>query len=356
MSFWTNLPRPIIGLSPMGSASVPAVDAARDAVARDAGRLALDLVAHDRRPSQILSRAAIENAIVSVAATGGSTNAVLHLLAIAREAGVPIDIDLFDRINARVPLIADLKPGGRFVATDLFRAGGTRLVARRLADAGLLHADAMTVTGRRLGDEAADARETPGQQVVRPMADPLKPTGGMAILRGNLAPDGCVVKLAGHALVHHRGPARVFDSEEAAFDAVQRGAVQAGDVVVIRYEGPHGGPGMREMLAVTAALVGQGLGEQVGLLTDGRFSGGTHGLVVGHVTPEAYEGGAIALLKDGDRVTIDADAKRVDVALDDAELARRRQAWARPAPREKRGVLAKYARCVRPASEGAVTL
>lgn len=344
-----------LGISPMGSASVPAVDAARDAVGREAGRLVMDLVAQDRRPSHILTRRAIENAVVSVAATGGSTNAVLHLLAISREAGVPIDIGLFDRINAKVPIIADLKPGGRFVATDLYRAGGTRLVARRLADAGLLHADALTVTGRTLGAEAAEAVETPGQQVVRPMSDPLKPTGGLAILRGNLAPDGCVVKLAGHALVHHRGPARVFDSEEAAFDAVQRGAIRAGDVVVIRYEGPHGGPGMREMLAVTAAIVGAGLGDSVALLTDGRFSGATRGLMAGHVAPEASRGGPIVAVRDGDTVVFDIAARELRVDLSDDELAARLAAWTPPPPRFRAGVMAKYARLVTSAAFGAVT-
>jgi len=344
-----------LGISPMGSASVPALDPEKDNVARAAGRLVMDLLQRDLRPRQIITREAIENAIASVAATGGSTNAVLHLLAIAREAGVELDLDLFDRISARVPLLADLKPGGRFVATDLYRAGGTRLVAQRLHEAGILHPNAITVTGTTIGDEARTAVPTPGQEVVRPLSDPLKPTGGLVILRGNLAPDGAVVKVAGHNLQHHRGPARVFDSEEATFDAVEHGRIRPGDVVVIRYEGPRGGPGMREMLAVTAALVGAGLGDSVALLTDGRFSGATRGLMAGHVAPEAAEGGPIAALRDGDWVVFDIPNRELRVELSADEITARLALWRAPAPRYHTGVFAKYARLVSSAATGAVT-
>jgi dihydroxy-acid dehydratase len=346
-----------LGISPMGSASVPAMDGAKDQVAVEAGRLVMELVRRDLRPRQVITRAALENAIASVAATGGSTNAVLHLLAIAREAGVELDIDDFDRISARTPLLADLKPGGRFVASDLHRAGGIQLVAKRLLDGGYLHGDALTVTGQTLAQEAAKAVETPGQAVVRPLADPLQPTGGLVILKGNVAPEGCVVKVAGHAHhLMHRGPARVFDSEEAAFEAVQSGRIQPGDVVVIRYEGPKGGPGMREMLGVTAAIVGAGLGDSVALLTDGRFSGATRGLMAGHVAPEAARGGPIAALRDGDTVTFDIAARRLDVDLTEAEIAARLSQWRPPAPRYAVGVMAKYANLVSSASAGAVTL
>jgi dihydroxy-acid dehydratase len=344
-----------LGISPMGSASVPAMDPQKKDVARHAGRLVLDLVKRDLRPRTVITRAAIENAIASVAATGGSTNAVLHLLAIAREAGVALDIDDFDRVSGRVPLLADLKPSGRFVATDLYRAGGSALVARRLAEAGLLNADAITVTGRTIGEEAAEAHERAGQEVVRPNARPLSPRGGLVILKGNLAPEGAVVKVAGHDLWTHRGPARVFDSEEETFAAVQRGAIRAGDVVVIRYEGPRGGPGMREMLAVTAALVGAGLGDSVALLTDGRFSGATHGLMAGHVAPEAAVGGPIAAVRDGDLVTFDIPGRRLTVEIPADELAARLRAWTPPAARFETGVMAKYARLVSSAAVGAVT-
>ncbi|OFX15328.1 MAG: dihydroxy-acid dehydratase [Armatimonadetes bacterium RBG_19FT_COMBO_69_19] len=345
----------VMGISPMSSADVPAMAAQKDTVSREAGRLVMQVLRAGLRPKQIITRESIENAIAAVAASGGSTNAVLHLLAIAQEAGVPLSIDDFDRISERTPLLADLKPGGRFTAVDLHEAGGIRLLARRLLEAGVLHEEAMTVTGRTVGAEAAAARETPGQQVVRPLRAPLKATGGLAILKGNLAPEGCVVKVAGHERTVHRGPARVFDSEEEAFDAVARGTLSAGDVVVIRYEGPMGGPGMREMLAVTAALVGAGLGESVALLTDGRFSGATRGLMAGHVAPEAARGGPIAALRDGDIVSLDVPARRLDVALSDAELAQRLASWEPPAPRYARGVMAKYARLVSSASLGAVT-
>jgi dihydroxy-acid dehydratase len=344
-----------LGISPMGSGTVPAVDPAKADVARDAGRLVMSLVARGPRPRQVITVASLENAITAIATTGGSTNGVLHLLAIAREAGLPLDLDAFDRISARVPLLADLKPGGRFVATDLHRAGGTRLLAQRLCQAGLLHDEAMTVTGRTLGEEAAAAVETPGQIVVRPLNRPLAESGGLAILRGNLAPDGCVVKLAGHSLRRLAGPARVFDSEEAAFEAVQGGAIREGDVVVIRYEGPRGGPGMREMLAVTAAIVGAGLGDSVALVTDGRFSGATHGLMAGHVSPEAAAGGPIAAVEDGDTIVFDVAARQLRVELSDAALQERHSRWRAPSPRYSTGVLAKYSRLVASASAGAVT-
>jgi len=344
-----------LGLSFMGSAGVPAEDPARQEVARAAGRMVMEALQAERRPGRILTRGAFENAITSIAATGGSTNGVLHLLALARESGVPLEIDDFDRISRRTPILADLKPGGRYVATDMQRAGGTRLLARRLAEAGLLNADEPTISGRTLGDEAREGRETPGQKVIRPLSDPVQGTGGLAILKGNLAPEGCVVKTAGHTRPSHRGPARVFDREEEAFAAVQARRIVPGDVVVIRYEGPSGGPGMREMLAVTAALVGQGLGEQVALLTDGRFSGATHGLMAGHVAPEAARGGPIAAVREGDMIRFDVDARRLDLEIPDEEIRSRLQSWTAPPPRYPRGVFAKYARLVSSASEGAVT-
>jgi dihydroxy-acid dehydratase len=343
-----------LGISPMGANDVTATDPAKAGVARAAGRLVMQRLADGLTPSKILTRAAFENAITAVAATGGSTNAVLHLLAIAREAGVALVLDDFDAIASRTPLFVDLKPGGRFTAPDLSRAGGSRLVAKRLSDAGFLK-HATTVTGRSLLEEAAEAQETPGQEVVRDIARPLKKTGGLAILRGSLAPEGCVVKLAGHERLRHTGPARVYDGEIAAFAAVERRQIRAGDVVVIRYEGPKGAPGMPEMLAVTAALVGQGLGETVALVTDGRFSGATHGLMVGHVSPEAAAGGPISLVRDGDRVTLDVTARRLDLEVGEEELAARLRSYRAPAPRATTGVLAKYARLVSSASEGAVT-
>jgi dihydroxy-acid dehydratase len=345
----------LLGMSPMGSASVPAVDPAKAAVAVEAGALAMALHHGHVTPRAIITRTAIENAIAVVAASGGSTNAVLHLLAIAKEAGVALDLSAFDQISARVPLLADLKPGGRFVATDLHKAGGTRLLANRLAAAKALHADAITVTGRTIGEEAALAVETPKQEVIRPLSDPIAPTGGLVILRGNLAPDGSVVKISGHVRPSHRGPARVFDAEEDAFDAVRAGRISAGDVVVIRYEGPRGGPGMREMLAVTAAIVGAGLGESVALITDGRFSGATRGLMVGHVAPEAAAGGPIAAVQDGDTITLDVPSREISVDLSPAEIAERLAGWAPPSPRFETGVMAKYARLVSSAAVGAVT-
>ena len=344
-----------LGLAEIGSGDVPATDPHKHDVARRVGRLVMDVLRAGRRPSDILTRDSLENAIAAVAATGGSTNAVLHLVAIAREAGVPLTLEDFDRVNARVPVIADLKPGGRFVATDLHAAGGTRLVAKRLVDAGALHASAITVSGRTIGEEAASAVETPGQEVISPANAPLKTSGGLVILRGSLAPAGCVVKLSGHNRRTFKGPARVFDSEEATFAAVQSGAIAAGDAVVIRYEGPRGGPGMREMLAVTAAIVGAGLGDSVALITDGRFSGATRGLMVGHVAPEAAVGGPIALLRDGDIITLDADARSIEMDVPAAELAARRAAWVAPPLRYATGVMGKYARLVSSADEGAIT-
>jgi dihydroxy-acid dehydratase len=346
----------VLGISPAGSAMVPAEDGRKLEVAHQVGELVMDILHRGQRPSEIITKQALENAIAAVAMSGGSTNAVLHLLAVANEIGVPLEIDEFDRISERTPLLGDLQPGGRYVATDLYEAGGVPLVLKRLREAGLLHGDAPTVTGRTIGEHAADARETEGQRVIRPLEDPLKPTGGFAILRGNIAPDGSVVKLAGHERRAHTGPARVFDGEEAAMAAVLAKEIQEGDVVVIRNEGPAGGPGMREMLAVTAALVGEGLGETVALITDGRFSGATHGFMVAHVAPEAARGGPIGALADGDEITIDADSRSIDMALSDAEIAQRLQAYA-PADRAGEHVevaIQKYAKLVGSAAKGAV--
>jgi dihydroxy-acid dehydratase len=344
-----------LGIAPMGLSSVPATNAAKGNAGHRAGELVLELLRRDVTPSKIITKTAIENAIAGVAATGGSTNAVLHLLAIANEAKISLSIDDFDRISSRVPILADLKPGGRFVATDLYAAGGTALIAKRMLEAGLLRGDAITVTGRTLTQEASAAKETPSQQVVRKLDAPLKPTGGLVILKGNIAPEGCVVKVAGHDLQNFRGPARVFDDEEAAFAAVENGAIKAGDVVVIRYEGPKGGPGMREMLAVTAALVGAGLGDSVALLTDGRFSGATHGLMAGHVAPEAANGGPIAAIADGDSIVFDIPKRQLNVELTPAQIQQRLASWKSPAPRFSSGVMAKYALLVSSSSLGAVT-
>jgi len=343
-----------LGISAMGSASVPAEHPHREEVAIQAGKMVVELLKRDLRPSQIITREALENAIASVAATGGSTNAVLHLIAIAHELGLQLELEDFDRISTATPLLADLKPGGRFVATDVYQAGGWQLLAKRLAGAGILHRDALSVTGRTIGEEADAAVETPGQEVIRPLSDPMRPTGGLVILRGNLAPEGCVVKVAGHNLTHHRGPARVFDSEEAAFAAVQSGVVTRGDVVVIRYEGPVGGPGMREMLAVTAAIVGAGLGDSVALLTDGRFSGATHGLMAGHVAPEAAKGGPIAALQAGDVIVMDVERRSIDVELSEQDIRGRLARWKPPEPAYATGVMAKYAKLVSSAARGAV--
>lgn len=345
----------LIGLSPMGTASVPATDPRKDEVARRCGELVMDLLRRGVTPRDILTRQAFENAIAGVAASGGSTNAVLHLLAMAREAEVPLTIDDFDTVSRRTPLIADLKPGGRYVAVDMDRAGGVPLLAQRLVAAGLADGAQLTPSGQTFAEEASKAVETPGQDVVRPLDDPLKPTGGLVILKGNLAPEGCVVKVAGYERTHHRGPARVFDCEEDAMSAVTAGAIKAGDVVVIRYEGPRGGPGMREMLGVTGAIVGEGLGESVSLLTDGRFSGATHGLMAGHVAPEAAHGGPIAAVREGDIIVFDIEQRRLDVELSDEEIAARLVGWVEPAPRYTSGVFAKYAALVSSASEGAIT-
>ena len=345
----------VLGISPMGSGMVPAEDGRKGQVAEDCGRLVVEMLERDLRPSAVITRGSLENAIASVAASGGSTNAVLHLIALAREAEVPLSMDDFDRVSSATPLLADLKPGGRFVATDLYRAGGVRLIAKRLLDAGILHAEEMTVTGRTIGEEAASAEEREGQEVVRPLERPLKATGGLAVLRGNLAPEGCVVKVAGHERLDHRGPARVFESEEDAFAAVKARSIVEGDVVVIRNEGPAGGPGMREMLGVTAALVGEGLGESVALLTDGRFSGATRGLMAGHVAPEAFRGGPIAGVRDGDTIAFDITGRELRVELSDDELRARVDAYSPPPASYRSGVLAKYSRHVSSAAEGAVT-
>jgi dihydroxy-acid dehydratase len=345
----------VMGITPMGSGMVPAVDGAKEEVAREAGRQVMKLLEADLRPSRIITQGSLENAIATVAMSGGSTNGVLHLLALAREAGLELSIDDFDEISERTPLLADLKPSGRFVAKDLYEAGGVALLAKRLDEAGILNEDEMTVTGRTIGDEAADAVEADEQEVVRPLYDPLKPNGGLAILRGNLAPEGCVVKLAGTERLFHEGPARVFESEEDAFAAVKEEGIKSGDVVVIRNEGPAGGPGMREMLQVTAALVGEGLGEEVALLTDGRFSGATHGLMAGHVAPEAARGGPIAAVRDGDSIAFDVEARTLDLGLSAEEIAGRVASYEGPEPRYRSGVMAKYAASVSSASEGAVT-
>jgi dihydroxy-acid dehydratase len=347
----------VLGISPAGSAMVPAEDGRKLQVAVEVGELVMDVLRRGQRPSEVITKPALENAIAAVAMSGGSTNGVLHLLAVAKEMGVPLEIDEFDRISERTPLLCDLQPGGQYVATELYEAGGVPLVLKRMSEAGVLHEDAATVTGRTIGEHAREAAETEGQRVVRALSEPLKPTGGFAILRGNLAPEGCVVKLAGHERRSHTGPARVFDGEEAAMAAVLGHEIVEGDVVVIRNEGPAGGPGMREMLAVTAALVGEGLGESVVLITDGRFSGATHGFMVAHVAPEAVRGGPIGALRDGDEVTVDVDSRTLSMALDDDEIAARVSAY-EPAPRAEAHVdvaIQKYAKLVGSAAEGAVT-
>ncbi|CAN5621407.1 dihydroxy-acid dehydratase [soil metagenome] len=344
-----------LGLSPMGSADPRANDPRRDDACVEAGKLVMEILDKGLTPSDILTKESFENAIASVAATGGSTNAVLHLLAIAREAGIPLDIDDFDRVSQRTPIIADLKPAGRYVAVDMDQAGGSRLLGKRMLDAGLVEGDQLTPTGRTMQEEVADAEETPGQEVILPVENALRETGGLVILKGNVAPEGCVIKVAGYTRNKHTGPARVFDSEEEAMEAVQASSITDEDVVVIRYEGPKGGPGMREMLGVTAALVGQGLGETVALLTDGRFSGATRGLMAGHVAPEAAHGGPIAALRDGDIITFDIDARTLSVDLSGSELKERLEGWSEPEPRYSTGVMAKYAALVSSASEGAVT-
>ena len=345
----------VMGISPAGFSMVPAEAGAKAQVARDAGAMVLEVLKQNRRPSDIITRESLENAIAAIACSGGSTNGVLHLLAIAQEMGIELSIDDFDEISERTPLLCDLKPGGRYVAPDLYEAGGVPLVMARLQEAGLLHEHALTVTGKTIGEIAASAQESEGQKVVRPLSDPIKATGGLAILHGNLAPDGCVVKLAGYERRSQSGPARVFEGEEDAMRAVTRGTINPGDVIVIRNEGPAGGPGMREMLAVTAALVGEGLGEEVALITDGRFSGATRGLMAGHVAPESIRGGPIGVVRDGDRITLDVEARRLDVDLPDEELAKRARAYQAPERPYRGVVLDKYARLVSSAAEGAVT-
>jgi len=344
-----------LGLSPVGSASPSAVDPRKEDEAYRAGMMAMDLLRRDVRPRALATRPAFENAIAAAAGTGGSTNAVLHLLAIAREAGVPLTIDDFDAISRRTPIVADLRPGGKYVATDVDAAGGVQLIARRMIEGNVVDGSIATVSGKTLAQEAALAVETPGQAVISTVAHPFKTTGGLVILKGNLAPEGSVIKIAGHERLHHVGPARVFDREEDAMAAVEAGRVQPGDVVVIRYEGPRGGPGMREMLGVTSAIVGAGLGDSVAMVTDGRFSGATRGFMLGHVAPEAAARGPIAALRDGDTITMDIDARRIDVALSDAEIAARLADWTPPVPRYTEGVFAKYCALVSSASEGAVT-
>ncbi|HNO96511.1 MAG TPA: dihydroxy-acid dehydratase [Solirubrobacterales bacterium] len=344
-----------LGISPAFSAMVPAEDKQKTAVAEKVGELILQVLADDLKPSRIITRKSLENAIAAVCASGGSTNGVLHLLAIAREAGVELDIDVFEEVSRRTPLLADLKPGGRYVATDLYRAGGVPLILRNLKRGGLLHEDEITVTGRSIGEEVANAEEEPGQDVVLPVDAPLKAQGGLAILRGNICPEGAVVKVAGTERRHHTGPARVFEREEDCFAAVKRGEIEKGDVIVIRNEGPSGGPGMREMLQVTAALVGEGMGEHVALLTDGRFSGATRGLMIGHVSPEAVKGGPIGAIHDGDEITVDIDGRRLEVDLTPEQIDERLKGYSPPTPLYDRGVMAKYAATVSSASMGAVT-
>lgn len=344
----------IIGLSPLGTAAVPAVDPRKDEVGLRAGKMIMETLRQHIRPRDILTRAAFENAIACVAATGGSTNAVLHLISMAREAGIPLDIDDFDQISRRTPIYVDLMPSGRFSAVEVDRAGGIPVIAKRLIEANLLDGSTLTVTGRTLAEEAAEAVETPGQEVIRPVGQPLKPHGGLVILKGSLAPEGAVIKVAGHERAYHQGPARVFDCEEDAMTAVVEMKIKPGDVVVIRYEGPRGGPGMREMLGVTAAILGAGLGETVALVTDGRFSGGTHGLMIGHVTPEAARGGPLAAIREGDLVTIDIEARLLNVDITPGEFEARLGTWQAPQPRFTTGVFGRYAALVSSASEGAV--
>ncbi len=345
----------VMGISPIGFNDIPAMDPKKDEACIEAGKLVIELLRKNVTPNQIITKKSIENAIAAVAMTGGSTNAVLHLLAVAHESGIKLSIDDFDRISHRTPLLGDLKPGGNYVASDLYRAGGFRLVAKRLLDLKLLHKDCLTVSGKTVGEEALHAHESNGQKVLRPLSDPIKPTGGLVILKGNLAPEGCVIKVAGHKRLNFEGPAKVFDSEEAAFEAVKNRKIKAGDAVVIRYEGPKGGPGMREMLGVTAALVGEGLGEHVALLTDGRFSGATRGFMVGHVAPEAAAKGPIAALKNGDIIVFDVTKRKLDVKLSKSEIAKRLKNWKPKKSKYQSGVMAKYAKLVSSAAQGAVT-
>lgn len=345
----------VLGLIPMGYGSVPATDPLKKEVAFRAGQLVMETLRRGITARKVITRQSIENAIAAVAATGGSTNAVLHYLAIAHEAGIPLEIEEFDRISSRTPLIADMKPGGRFMAVDMYRAGGIALVAKRLLEGGLLHGDCLTVTGRTLAEEVASATETPGQEVIRTLDNPIKPTGGLVILKGNLAPEGAVLKVAGEKRTRHSGPARVFEREEDAMEAIQQGTIRHGDVLVIRNEGPAGGPGMREMLGVTGAIVGAGLAEHVALITDGRFSGATHGMMIGHVSPEAVRGGPIGVVRDGDMIDIDVESRTLNVQLSDEEIRDRQRNYTPPPPKYTTGVMAKYAKLVASASRGAVT-
>lgn len=345
----------VMGISPMGTNEIPAMDPKKDKACFEAGQLVIELLKKNLRPSDIITKKSVQNAIASVCLTGGSTNAVLHLMALAREAGIPLKIEEFDKISKKTPLLGDLKPGGRFVANDTYRAGGFRVVSKRLLDAGLLNADCITVSGKTIGEEAKLAKELAGQQVIRPLNNPIKPTGGLVILKGNLSPEGCVIKVAGHKRTFHEGPARVFNCEEDAFKAVKDQKIKKGDVLVIRYEGPRGGPGMREMLAVTAAISGEGLGEYVALLTDGRFSGATRGFMIGHVSPEAAMGGPIAAVQNGDMIRLDVAKNKIDVLISQAEMKKRLKKWKAPKPRYTMGVMAKYAKLVSSAAEGAVT-
>ena len=345
----------ILGICPMGFADIPAEDPQKDDVAFQAGQMILRLIEEDFRPAQLFTRKALENCIAASTSTVGSTNSILHTLAFAREAGIEFTLDDIEEISRRTPVLADMRPTGRFVALDMYQAGGVPVLAQRLIQGGYIDGSTPTVTGRTLAEEAARAQETPGQEVIRALDNPIKHSGGLTVLRGNLAPDGAVVKLKGIEPTHHRGPARVFDTEEDAFQAVQNQQIVAGDVVVIRYEGPVGGPGMREMLQTTAAIVGQGLGQQVAMVTDGRFSGGTRGLMIGHVAPEAMLGGPLALVQEGDIIEIDTEKRRISLNVSDDELARRRAAWKAPAPHFPSGVMAKYARLVSQANDGAAT-
>ncbi len=345
----------IMGISPVWMNEIPAMSSEKDKACVEAGKLVMELLKKDLKPSDLITRKSLENAIASVCMTGGSTNAVLHLLALASELNIPLKIEDFDKISSKTPLCGDLKPGGRYVATDYYKAGGSRLLAKRLKEAKRLHVDCPTVTGKMIGQEAELAKETPGQKVLLPLSQPLKPTGGLVILKGNLAPEGCVLKVAGEKRQFFEGPAKVFECEEKAFEAVKKRKIKDGDVVVIRYEGPKGGPGMREMLGVTAALVGEGLGDSVALLTDGRFSGATHGLMVGHVSPEAALKGPIAAVKTGDRIRFDLPKRKLEVLISAAELKKRLKSWKPPKPRYTKGVMAKYARLVSSSSKGAIT-
>ena len=344
-----------IGLSPFGTASVPQVDPRKGDVAMRCGELIMNAVANDLKPRDICTREAFENAIASVAASGGSTNAVLHLLAMAHDAGVPLDIDDFQHISERTPLLCNLKPAGDYTAVDVDKAGGIPVIAQRLLEGGFIHKGCITVTGRTFGEEAAEAKETPGQKVIMPVNEPIKKSGGLVILKGSLAPDGCVIKVTGIARKSHHGPARVFDREEDAMDAVTHGRINAGDTLIIRYEGPKGGPGMREMLGVTSAIMGAGLGDSVALLTDGRFSGATRGFMIGHVAPEAVDGGPIAIVREGDPIAIDIEKRTIDIAIPAEEIAARLKTYKAPELKYKSGVFAKYCQSVTSASKGAVT-